>query len=195
MATPYYDTIFYSHRTCCNEFQYPGCLATPFPGAHGSYGQQPGPYPRHHSRHASGDTYGYSPRAFSPRYNSSGYYATANPPRYEHRRRNSSSHQTSYRDSDENEEACEYKEYLVDGVIYRVLLPRPTKQNYSPHYGTPPSRRRRQSSSSTRAIPKTTEADARKHRIPPGYSLKNWDPSEQPTMLLGSVFDANNLGK
>jgi hypothetical protein len=45
------------------------------------------------------------------------------------------------------------------------------------------------------AIPKATEADARKHRIPPGYSLKNWDPSEEPIMLLGSVFDANSLGK
>lgn len=40
-----------------------------------------------------------------------------------------------------------------------------------------------------------TEADARKHRIPPGYSLKNWDPSEEPIVLLGSVFDANSLGK
>jgi hypothetical protein len=40
-----------------------------------------------------------------------------------------------------------------------------------------------------------TEADAKKHRIPPGYSLKNWDPTEEPIMLLGSVFDANSLGK
>ncbi|KAM3089308.1 hypothetical protein ACMFMG_000912 [Clarireedia jacksonii] len=43
--------------------------------------------------------------------------------------------------------------------------------------------------------PKATEADARKHHIPPGYSLKNWDPTEEPIMLLGSVFDANSLGK
>lgn len=43
--------------------------------------------------------------------------------------------------------------------------------------------------------PKATEADARKHCIPPGYSLKNWDPSEEPILLLGSVFDANSLGK
>ncbi|KAL2126154.1 hypothetical protein VTI74DRAFT_1588 [Chaetomium olivicolor] len=40
-----------------------------------------------------------------------------------------------------------------------------------------------------------TEADAKKHKIPAGYSLKNWDPSEEPIMLLGSVFDANSLGK
>ena len=40
----------------------------------------------------------------------------------------------------------------------------------------------------------TTE-DAKKHGIPPGYSLKHWDPEEEPLILLGSVFDANSLGK
>lgn len=40
-----------------------------------------------------------------------------------------------------------------------------------------------------------TAADASKHRIPAGYALKNWDPTEAPVMLLGSVFDANSLGK
>ncbi|KAI0870852.1 vegetative cell wall protein gp1 [Hypoxylon argillaceum] len=47
----------------------------------------------------------------------------------------------------------------------------------------------------TAAPPRATEADAAKHRIPTGYSLKNWDPTEEPIMLLGSVFDANSLGK
>jgi hypothetical protein len=42
---------------------------------------------------------------------------------------------------------------------------------------------------------KATEADARKHRIPLGYSLKNWDATKEPIMLLGSVFDGNSLGK
>ncbi|KAF2765356.1 hypothetical protein EJ03DRAFT_209644 [Teratosphaeria nubilosa] len=32
-------------------------------------------------------------------------------------------------------------------------------------------------------------------RIPAGYSYKNWDPTEEPILLLGSVFDANSLGK
>ncbi|CZR56383.1 uncharacterized protein PAC_06271 [Phialocephala subalpina] len=44
-------------------------------------------------------------------------------------------------------------------------------------------------------IATATEADARKHRIPPGYSLKNWDPLEEPIILLGSVFDTNSLGQ
>ncbi|KJZ78579.1 hypothetical protein HIM_01970 [Hirsutella minnesotensis 3608] len=42
---------------------------------------------------------------------------------------------------------------------------------------------------------KATEADARRHKIPTGYSLKNWDPAEEPILLIGSVFDANSLGK
>ncbi|KAJ2901579.1 putative vegetative cell wall protein gp1 protein [Zalerion maritima] len=42
---------------------------------------------------------------------------------------------------------------------------------------------------------KATEEDAKRCGIPPGYSLKNWDPSEEPILLLGSVFDSNSLGK
>ncbi|MCJ1473266.1 hypothetical protein MMC13_001917 [Lambiella insularis] len=43
--------------------------------------------------------------------------------------------------------------------------------------------------------PEATVADAQRHDIPAGYSLKNWDPTEEPILLLGSVFDANSLGK
>jgi hypothetical protein len=50
-------------------------------------------------------------------------------------------------------------------------------------------------SSKPPAPAKANEADARRHKIPPGYSLKNWDPTEEPILLLGSVFDANSLGK
>lgn len=42
---------------------------------------------------------------------------------------------------------------------------------------------------------KATEQDAQRAGIPAGYSYKNWDPTEEPIMLLGSVFDANSLGK
>lgn len=42
---------------------------------------------------------------------------------------------------------------------------------------------------------KATEEDARRAGIPAGYSYKNWDPTEEPILLLGSVFDANSLGK
>ncbi|KAJ5909140.1 hypothetical protein N7495_001822 [Penicillium taxi] len=43
--------------------------------------------------------------------------------------------------------------------------------------------------------PTATEEDAERAGIPPGYSIKNWDPTEAPIILLGSVFDANSLGK
>ncbi len=43
--------------------------------------------------------------------------------------------------------------------------------------------------------PEATAADAAKAGIPAGYSIKNWDPTESPILLLGSVFDANSLGK
>ncbi|KAF2094633.1 hypothetical protein NA57DRAFT_68646 [Rhizodiscina lignyota] len=42
---------------------------------------------------------------------------------------------------------------------------------------------------------KASEDDARRAGIPAGYSYKNWDPTEEPITLLGSVFDANSLGK
>jgi len=46
-----------------------------------------------------------------------------------------------------------------------------------------------------RPTPKATEEDAIREGIPAGYSIKNWDPTEAPIILLGSVFDANSLGK
>ncbi|KAI6773038.1 hypothetical protein HG530_003996 [Fusarium avenaceum] len=51
----------------------------------------------------------------------------------------------------------------------------------------------------TRTTKEETSTDkkamARKHRIPDSYSLKHWDPEEEPILLLGSVFDANSIGK
>ncbi|KPM44405.1 hypothetical protein AK830_g2141 [Neonectria ditissima] len=44
-------------------------------------------------------------------------------------------------------------------------------------------------------VPEATEADAKKHHIPDGYSLKHWNPLEDPILLLGTVFDANSVGK
>jgi hypothetical protein len=49
--------------------------------------------------------------------------------------------------------------------------------------------------SSTKLPQTATEADAKEAGIPAGYSIKNWDPTELPIVLLGSVFDANSLGK
>ncbi|KAH8666588.1 vegetative cell wall protein gp1 [Xylariales sp. PMI_506] len=80
-----------------------------------------------------------------------------------------------------------------------------TRVSHSRHPSGPgpipqrPSTARPPSSHQKKAAPATprgaTDADAKKHKIPPGYSLKNWDPTEEPIMLLGSVFDSNSLGK
>ncbi|KAK6418349.1 hypothetical protein LTR95_017196, partial [Oleoguttula sp. CCFEE 5521] len=54
---------------------------------------------------------------------------------------------------------------------------------------------KRPSTATKKEPAKATEEDARKAHIPAGYSYKNWDPKEEPILLLGSVFDANSLGK
>lgn len=82
----------------------------------------------------------------------------------------------------------------------------PSKQApaYGKHSDSQPSRPRRSSQSKStppkpaKAAPpqrEATPADAAKFQIPAGYSLKNWDPTETPVVLLGSIFDANSLGK
>ncbi|CAK7213568.1 hypothetical protein SCUCBS95973_001841 [Sporothrix curviconia] len=79
----------------------------------------------------------------------------------------------------------------------RPATARPSSSHYHPPANTA-SARKSSSAAAPAATPtpsRATEADAKKYRIPAGYSLKNWDPTEEPIMLLGSVFDANSLGK
>ncbi|EMC91858.1 hypothetical protein BAUCODRAFT_39003 [Baudoinia panamericana UAMH 10762] len=75
---------------------------------------------------------------------------------------------------------------------------RPRRSSYTntskPARPTPPPPRPR-TSTAHKPPPKATEDDARRADIPAGYSIKNWDPTEEPILLLGSVFDANSLGK
>ncbi|RMZ66312.1 vegetative cell wall gp1 [Pyrenophora seminiperda CCB06] len=46
-----------------------------------------------------------------------------------------------------------------------------------------------------RSASSVTVEDTRRTHILTGYSLKHWDTTEEPIRLLGSVFDANLLGK
>ena len=69
---------------------------------------------------------------------------------------------------------------------------RPRAQS-STTYHQPSSRPR--ANSKVKSPAKATPADAARAHIPAGYSYKNWDPTEEPILLLGSVFDANSLGK
>ena len=77
-------------------------------------------------------------------------------------------------------------------------------QTTSSQADTPTRSRARRSSTNSKPkasptpakpAPVATAEDAARHNIPAGYSLKNWDPTEEPIKLLGSVFDANSLGK
>ncbi|CZT24117.1 uncharacterized protein RCC_09834 [Ramularia collo-cygni] len=71
---------------------------------------------------------------------------------------------------------------------------RPRRSSFTTKPSNPPTRPR--PSTANKAPPaKATEEDARRAGIPAGYSYKNWDPTEEPILLLGSVFDANSLGK
>ena len=99
--------------------------------------------------------------------------------------------------------------YRRDSTAYAQNDDREVEQPYVPHEGTAHQKQqgkghRRHSTSGqnrpkmpapTNSSPKATEEDARRADIPAGYSYKNWDPTEVPIMLLGSVFDANSLGK
>lgn len=106
------------------------------------------------------------------------------PPPYEHRQ--------NYRDP----RADQYRDAQVP--VYTPAdsssKSRPRRASYTakPTYTTHARPRPTEPAKSPR---KATEDDARRAGIPAGYSFKNWDPSEEPILLLGSVFDANSLGR
>lgn len=68
-----------------------------------------------------------------------------------------------------------------------------TSSSKPSHHPSPP--KPRPAAGRAHAHPQATPADAARAHIPAGYSLAHWDPSEEPIFLLGSVFDANSLGK
>ncbi|KAH9890212.1 vegetative cell wall protein gp1 [Xylariomycetidae sp. FL2044] len=80
----------------------------------------------------------------------------------------------------------------------RTHTRRPSTSQHIPRPSTARPSSSHQVKSKKPTPPVTREAtltDAEEHHIPKGFSLKNWDPAEQPILLLGSVFDANSLGK
>lgn len=90
-------------------------------------------------------------------------------------------------ESDEEDIKCFDRIILISQRI-RAMPSRPRTMQTAPP-------RRASASTEAPTNSKATEADARKHAIPSSYSLKNWDPNEEPILLLGSVFDGNSLGK
>lgn len=83
----------------------------------------------------------------------------------------------------------QYQEYHPDHKARerRASYAHPHDSSHAPprsrEHHAPPTRRA------------ATAADAHREKIPAGFSLKHWDPDEEPVLLLGSVFDANSLGK
>lgn len=75
--------------------------------------------------------------------------------------------------------------------------PKASKPTKSSKSRSPTSTPARKSTAPPVAEPPAPATDDDRIRlgIPAGYSLKNWDPTETPVLLLGSVFDANSLGK
>jgi len=72
---------------------------------------------------------------------------------------------------------------------------RPRRASHSTRQAPPPQEKTPKRPATTKTASKATAEDAHRAGIPAGYSYKNWDPTEEPIMLLGSVFDANSLGK
>jgi hypothetical protein len=142
-------------------------------------------------RRSSSHSYPRPPNYTSPppRYVPYNYYATrASPPPY------SSIYYSPRYSGPEFSYNGQYKDTLSG---YARQEPRSTRPRRASRSTKPAvhSKAQPQKPSTVKSSPIATEEDARKAGIPAGYSIKNWDPTEEPIMLLGSVFDANSLGK
>jgi len=79
--------------------------------------------------------------------------------------------------------------------------PKPSRTRRASDYARPqpaafsPKKTKKAAPAKEKTKRKATADDAQRAGIPAGYSYKNWDPEEEPIMLLGSVFDADSLGK
>ncbi|KAJ4361626.1 hypothetical protein N0V95_001703 [Ascochyta clinopodiicola] len=87
--------------------------------------------------------------------------------------------------------------FYYDQVPIFEEQPKPSRTRRASHStrAPPPTTTPKRPAAAPKTASKATEEDARRAGIPAGYSYKNWDPTEEPIMLLGSVFDANSLGK
>lgn len=86
-----------------------------------------------------------------------------------------------------------YNQVPVDEQVHesRPATSRPRRASQS----TRPRSSEAKESRPPKSKPEVTEEDRIRHGIKAGYQTKNWDPTEKPIILLGSVFDANSLGK
>ena len=92
---------------------------------------------------------------------------------------------TQVRDDDEFDEPVRRESQAERPRTRRASQPTTERPRSSPTKKATPAKTHREA----------TEEDRIRHGIKAGYSTKNWDPTEKPILLLGSVFDANSMGK
>ncbi|KAK5188618.1 hypothetical protein LTR92_011353 [Exophiala xenobiotica] len=100
-------------------------------------------------------------------------YREQRAPKHRHGKKRHNGMYSSYGQEQMRDEQSEY------------TRPRPSSTAY---------RARRRPNSATNPSENATEEDAIRAGIPASYSIKHWDSTERPIILLGSVFDANSLG-
>jgi len=155
--------------------------ATPLKRSHRERKRRPSQSaPFFHTKVVYDDGYGYGCG-----YEYDNPYYESPPPPYEHYAR--------YRMYDGDADRYYYDQVPIYDAEPKTSRPRRASATHSsrPQPTTTPKK----PAAPTKTAAKATEEDARRAGIPAGYSYKNWDPSEEPIMLLGSVFDANSLGK
>ncbi|KAF2401281.1 hypothetical protein EJ06DRAFT_384826 [Trichodelitschia bisporula] len=154
-------------------------VATATPSPRGS--------PKTHSRRASHAPPGYTSQSRVPPH----FYAeSGSSPRYY--TPNSS---TPLRNQTENASPRYSAEPEATPEPYSTPLKANSTRPRRASHSSRPNPPKPKSASAKKETRKATEEDARRAGIPAGYSYKNWDPSEEPITLLGSVFDANSLGR
>lgn len=175
------------------EFEQHRATTSPRPGT-GTGHRQPSfmhtplhtPPPSAHAHHSPmPNIYHYVPPGFSPQsdYPSPQFSYTPapgphSPPPHEGRR--SRAHRRESTWSGENSPRSPHRTSSTKPPSFTRSATEPMRPAADPAGGLDPEELRR----------KADEAG-----IPSDYSLKNWDPSERPIILLGSVFDANSLGE
>ncbi|KKA26153.1 hypothetical protein TD95_003639 [Thielaviopsis punctulata] len=116
------------------------------------------------------------PPTASPRYNSEGHYSTAN-------------------DMPSRPTTTSRRPSMTTPQRPATTMPRTNHSSSRKVSSSRPTESRSPPPKSPQQPRQATDEDAKKHHIPTGFSLKNWDPRQRPILLLGSVFDANSLGK
>lgn len=102
-----------------------------------------------------------------------------------------------------HESRADHRYYYDQMPIYTAAEPaektRPRRASHAAYTAKPKpqptTQMPRRPSTATKSPPKATDMNREDAGIPKGYCIKNWDPTEEPILLLGSAFDANSLGK